>query len=132
MSRARGLYWERQAERWLRRRDVQIIERNFTCKSGEIDLIARDGVEIAFIEVKFRARSNHGTGIEHVTLNKQRRIVSTARRFLQYHKHAPSQVFRFDVISISDTTDGTQFQWIKNAFEAVGLTLNFFLSKPDP
>ncbi len=119
MSRARGHHWERVAERWLRERGVRIIRRNFTCRTGEIDLIARDGPDIAFVEVKYRSRTGYGSGAEHVTWHKQRRIVSAARFFLQYHSHAPSQVFRFDVISISDLPDGVQIQWIKSAFEAV-------------
>ena len=119
MSRARGRHWERAAERWLRQRGVHIIRRNFTCRSGEIDLVVRDGPEIAFVEVKYRSRSGFGSGAEHVTWHKQRRIVSAARLYLQYHKHAPSQVFRFDVVSINDQPDGAKIQWIKSAFEAV-------------
>lgn len=119
MSRARGKHWEAVAERWLRSRDVAIIERNYNCRSGEIDLIARDGHEIAFVEVKYRSRSAYGSGADHVTRTKQRRIVSAARHFIQYHRHPPSQVFRFDVISISDLPNGAHIQWIKSAFEAV-------------
>lgn len=119
MSRARGKHWELVAERWLRGRNVHILGRNFTCRSGEIDLIARDGEEIAFVEVKYRTRSGYGSGAEHVTWTKQRKIVSAARFFLQYHRHPPSQVFRFDVISISDRPGGAHIEWIKSAFEAV-------------
>lgn len=119
MSRARGRRWERVAEKWLRQRGVRIIKRNFTCRTGEIDLIARDGPHVAFVEVKYRSRSAYGSGADHVTWHKQRRIVSAARLYLQYHNHAPSQVFRFDVISISDHPDGARIQWIKSAFEAV-------------
>lgn len=119
MSRTSGKHWELVAERWLRARDVGILKRNFTCRSGEIDLIARDGEDIAFVEVKYRTRSGYGSGAEHVTRTKQRRIVSAARYFLQYHRHPPSQVFRFDVISISDRPDGAHIQWIKSAFEVV-------------
>lgn len=92
--------------------------RNFTCRAGEIDLIARDGAHIAFVEVKFRSRSRYGSGAEHVTRTKQARITRAAKRFLQYHRHHPSQVFRFDVVSISDGPEGATFEWIKNAFEA--------------
>lgn len=119
MSRATGRQWERVAERWLRRRGSRIIRRNYACRAGEIDLIVRDDEEIAFVEVKFRSRSGFGSGAEHVTPAKQRRIVGAARHFVQYHRHPPSQVFRFDVISISDGPAGAQIQWIKSAFEAV-------------
>lgn len=119
MSRARGQHWEQVAERWLRGHGARIIDRNFTCRIGEIDLIVRDGAEVAFVEVKYRSRTGYGTGAEHVTWHKQRRISGAARFYLQYHRHAPSQVFRFDVISISDVPEGAEIQWIKNAFEAV-------------
>ncbi|HKJ17171.1 MAG TPA: YraN family protein [Xanthomonadales bacterium] len=119
MSRAQGSKWERVAERWLKQRNARIVCRNYHCRSGEIDLVIRDGDQIAFVEVKFRALKGYGSGADHVTFTKQRRIVSAARRFLQYHKHASCQVFRFDVISITNTPDGLKIQWIKSAFEAV-------------
>lgn len=119
MSRARGRHWEIVAERWLRKRSVRILGRNYRCRTGEIDLIARDGEDVAFVEVKYRSRSGFGSGAEHVTWAKRRKLVSAARHYLRYHRHPPSQVFRFDVISISDQPDGAEIQWIKNAFEAV-------------
>lgn len=81
--------------------------------------MARDGADVAFIEIKYRGQQKFGSGADQVTFTKQRRIISTARFFLQYHKHPQSQVFRFDVISISKQNEKIQFQWIKNAFEAV-------------
>ena len=119
MSRARGRHWEETAERWLNDKGARLIARNFHCRIGEIDLIVRDGSEIAFIEVKFRSRAGYGTGADHVTFTKQRRIIGAARHYLQYHDHPPTQVFRFDVISIAATVGGTEIEWIKNAFEAV-------------
>ena len=86
---------------------------------GEIDLIARDGAEVAFVEVKYRSRSGRGSGAEHVTRRKQHRLINAARMYLQCHQHAPSQVFRFDVISIGDDLNGANIKWIKSAFEAV-------------
>jgi putative endonuclease len=119
VSRARGKHWEVVAERWLKSRGVRIIGRNFACRAGEIDLIARDGAEVAFVEVKYRSRSGFGSGADHVTRRKQRRIINAARMYLQYHEPAPSQVFRFDVISIGDGLGGARIRWIKSAFEAV-------------
>ncbi len=119
MSRARGRHWEMVAERWLRQRGVRIITRNYSCRRGEIDLIVCDGAEIAFVEVKYRSSPQFGGAADHVTFAKQKRVVSAARRYLQYHRHAPSQVFRFDVVSIGNTPSGAQIEWIKSAFEAV-------------
>ena len=119
MSRSSGRHWESVAEAWLKHHGCSVIDRNYSCRTGEIDLIIRDGAEIAFVEVKFRGSSSFGRGADHVTRTKQRRIIGAARRFVHYHRHPPSQVFRFDVISIGDGPAGAEIQWIKSAFEAV-------------
>ena len=99
------------------RRHVEIIDRNFHCRGGEIDLVARDRSEIAFIEVKFRSNARYGLAQDHVTATKRRRIFRAARRYLQYHRFPATQVFRFDVISIDQASGRTRIKWIKNAFQ---------------
>ena len=118
MSRMLGQRWERIAERWLSSRQVKVLERNFTCRAGEIDLIALDGEYIAFVEVKFRSSSNFGWAAEHVTRSKQVKILRAAKNYLKYHAHSPTQVFRFDVISIDRAGNTTDVRWIKDAFRA--------------
>ena len=119
MSLARGAHWERKAESWLRRQKAKILDRNYRCRTGEIDLVIRDGKAVAFVEIKYRSRQDFGSGADQVTYSKQRRIVSAARHYLQYHKHAQCQIFRFDVVSINDSSKGAEIQWIKSAFEVV-------------
>ncbi|MFD1215319.1 MULTISPECIES: YraN family protein [Microbulbifer] len=96
---------------------LTIVERNFSSRFGEIDLIARDGNTLVFVEVRFR-RSNRfgGAGIS-VDQRKQRKLLATANSYLQYRKlDCPC---RFDVIAIEQlgqAQENLHIQWIANAF----------------
>jgi len=97
---------------------MQTLERNYQARSGEIDLIMRDGNTLVFTEVRYRGNDSHGTGAETVTLTKQRRIISTARRFLQHHPAEAARPCRFDVVSIGSDQGRTLLNWIRSAFDA--------------
>lgn len=90
---------------------MTVLERNFTVRGGEIDLIARDGAYIVFIEVKLRANAYGGWGREAVTREKQRRICKTAMCYLMRRELTHSFV-RFDVIEIQEG----RVTHLKNAF----------------
>jgi putative endonuclease len=94
-----GHDWEREAERALAARSYRIIERNFRTREGEIDLIARDGEVLCFVEVKGRASRAFGSPAEAVTLEKQRRIARAAAAYLARLRGEPP-VCRFDVVCI--------------------------------
>ena len=95
----------------------RILERNFRCKMGEIDIIARDGPYLCFIEVKFRKDSSFGDPSEAVNYSKRRRI-SNVSRFYLYSKHISfDSPIRYDVIAVSASEDMLTFDWIKNAFD---------------
>ena len=102
---------EADAWRYLASKGYELIEKNFSCRAGEIDLIVRDDKTLIFVEVRFRHNSLHGSGAETVTLAKRRRIIRTAGYFLQSNPDDGDRDFRFDVISMSPTID-----WIQNAF----------------
>jgi len=89
-----------------------ILASNFTCRGGELDLVARKKDEIIFVEVKRRFSDAYGTPAEAVTATKQRRIVTAAQVFLLKNDLYDSPV-RFDVIEIY----GERIHHIKNAFE---------------
>lgn len=91
------------------------MARNFRCKSGEIDLIARDGRYLVFVEVKYRSSTGQGSASAAVDWHKQRRISQAAQFFLLRYGYGEPPC-RFDVIAI----DGQQIQWIKNAFDYCG------------
>lgn len=113
-ARARGAAGEEQAAAYLAVQGMEILTRNFTVRGGEIDLIARDGAYIVFIEVKKRASAYAGLGREAVTLSKQRHICRAAMQYLI--KNALTNSFvRFDVVEIQ----GETVTHIKNAFPYV-------------
>lgn len=114
----RGAWGEDRAALYLRLRGYRIIERNFRCRQGEIDLIARKGDAVVFVEVKLRKNAEHGEAREFVTAAKQRRIVSAAELWLM--KNRCELQPRFDVIEIY-APDGTktlrpQINHLENAF----------------
>jgi putative endonuclease len=113
-----GSKWEQLAESFLQGRGLKTVQRNFHCRMGEIDLIMLDGQTLVFTEVRYRANDAHGSGAESVTVTKQRRIIMAAQNFLRFRQHHPSQVCRFDVVSIGNEEGRTLINWIQNAFDA--------------
>ena len=107
-----GLAGEEQALAYLHRQGLVLVERNFLCKVGEIDLIMREHETLVFIEVRARADARHGSAADSVTPAKQRRLLCTAQRYLQRFQSPPA--CRFDVIAI----DSGQLTWLKNAIQA--------------
>jgi putative endonuclease len=96
----------------LSRHGLVLVERNFRCKGGEIDLVMQEQSTLVFVEVRKRADRRHGGAAASVTAAKQGRLIVAAAIYLQRYKHPPP--CRFDVVAI----DGTQLDWLKNAFEA--------------
>jgi putative endonuclease len=84
---------------FLRRNGYQIVTRNFRCRSGEVDVIARQGDTTVFVEVKDRGSASHGEGHEAVTFAKRRRIIRAAQLYAASRGLSESPL-RFDVISI--------------------------------
>jgi len=104
-----GLRGERRAARYLRRQGMRILEKRYRARHGEIDLIARDGDAVVFVEVKARPRGNAGDGLTAVNGEKRRHLRYAAACYLQSH---PADGVRFDVVEI--TSAGISH--IKNAF----------------
>lgn len=97
---------------YLQRHGLVLVERNFRCKGGEIDLVMRDGDELVFVEVRARASGSHGGAAASVTPAKQRRLIVAAQTFLQ--RYAVPPPCRFDVVSF----EGERLEWLRNAIEA--------------
>ncbi len=108
-----GLYEDRAAA-YLRGEGMEILVRNFRCHLGEIDLIARDGEELVFVEVKYRYNNACGAGEFHVDRRKQQTISRVAEVFLTRYFQSFTPYCRFDVVSISGTGE---VKHIVNAFE---------------
>lgn len=78
----------------------EIVERNYRCKLGELDIVALDGDVMVFVEVRSRADDEHGDAIESVDRRKQRKVTRAAESYLA-HKRPPNDEFRFDVVAIN-------------------------------
>ena len=97
-KRLLGSFGERQAAAYLRRNGYSIIKMNFSCRAGEIDVIAENEEYIVFVEVKLRKNADYGEAKEFVTAAKQRRIIKTAQLWLYMHESDKQP--RFDVIEV--------------------------------
>ena len=114
-----GTWGEEQAARYLRLRGYSILERNYSCRGGEIDIVAKKGNFIVFVEVKLRKNADFAEAREFVTHAKQRRILATAQLYLAGHDWDLQP--RFDVIEVY-APDGEQsrkvrINHIKDAFQ---------------
>lgn len=117
-SRAKGAKVETLACKFLKTQGLKIIERNFTQKTGEIDIIALEKNMLVFIEVRFRQNQNFGQGYETVDYRKQQKIINTADLYLSRKKQFQNHTCRFDIISASTYNGELQFKWLKQAFDA--------------
>lgn len=98
-NREVGKTGEGLAVDFLKSRRYRIIERNFRCRGGEVDIIARSGETIVFVEVKTRSSEAFGTPAQSVTLFKQRQIARAAQVWLAANR-LQDQPARFDVVAI--------------------------------
>ena len=114
-----GALGERLAAEHLAQRGYRIVERNFRCRMGEIDLIARRGNDLVFTEVKLRKDASHGEAREFVTSSKQRKLLLTAEYYLSARPWAQELQARFDVIEVyapQGTEENCSVCRLENAF----------------
>lgn len=118
LNRLLGDEGERLACRHLRRSGLKILARNFRDTSGEVDIIARDGDTLVFVEVKTR---RGGEPLEAVTAEKQRRLTRAALVFLKANRLLETRC-RFDVVSVvrPDSSTTSRIEHVRDAFPAVG------------
>jgi putative endonuclease len=107
---------ERRAEAFLADRGLRLVERNYRCRSGEIDLVMEERGVMVFVEVRYRRSSAFGSAAETVTPAKQRRIVSAAQHFLLRRRPYRERPCRFDVLAVSGEGERS-IDWLRNAFE---------------
>ena len=104
---------------WLEKQGYRIVERNFRCRSGEVDIVARENRYLVFIEVKYRKGAECGDPSEAVDYRKQQTISRVASFYLLRHGYTESTPVRFDVVSVSGT-DKVGVMLYRNAFEYCG------------
>jgi len=102
---------EDRAAEYLSQRGLAVIARNYRTRLGEIDLVARDGEVLVFVEVRMRSDGHFGGALESITPGKQRRIAAGAAQFLAQFPRPPR--CRFDVVAL----DKGEIRWLKGAFE---------------
>lgn len=110
-----GRWGESLATRELKRRGYKILEQNYRNRLGEIDIVARDGDTLVFVEVKTRRSRRFGRARYAVTPAKQHKISMVALAYLKASGKLNSRA-RFDVVAIDAAGDGTTIEIIKNAF----------------
>ena len=106
-----GARGEDQAASAYRQRGFELVDRNWRCATGELDLVCHDGTTLVFCEVKTRSSARFGAGAEAVSPAKQRRIRRLAVLWLRTHRARAVQI-RFDVASVA----GEQVSIIEDAF----------------
>jgi putative endonuclease len=108
-----GVQAEQLAAAHLQRHGLQLVETNYRCRFGEIDLICRDGKTLVFVEVRLRGSEAFGGAAASITARKQGKIVLAARHYLQHLRDTPA--CRFDVVLLRGLRDN-DIEWIKDAF----------------
>jgi putative endonuclease len=115
-KRELGKRGENAAVRYIQKRGYRILERNFTCTLGEMDIIALDGRALCFIEVKTVSGKAYGPPEIAVTVHKQRKLSQVALAYLN-QKHLHDIEARFDVVAVTLSPGGESVELIKDAFE---------------
>jgi putative endonuclease len=111
-----GKAGEEAAVEYLCQHGYRILARNYRCRFGEIDLIARDGKILAFVEVKTRRSQRFGPAASAVTLEKQRHLIKVSQVYLTQTGKA-REFCRFDVVTIELDAQPPRIQLIKDAFQ---------------
>ncbi len=111
-----GKIGEQAACEYLHSKGFKIIEQNFRCLLGEIDIVARDGGVLVFVEVKTRFSTQYGQPFESVTYHKQKRLIKLAQVYMKYKHGTVAILSRFDVVSILMKDRAKEITHIKNAF----------------
>lgn len=108
---------EEEAERFLDRQGYRVVERNYSCRGGEIDRIAWDCETLCFVEIKARAGTQFGSAVESISHSKRRRIVKAAQWYLMHHP--TDSPCRFDVLAMDLAgSGGWKFTLLRSAFDA--------------
>jgi len=114
--KALGSKGEDLAVQYLKKKGYKVIERNYHCQWGEIDLVAREGDTLVFVEIKSRSSSGFGLPQDAVDRFKQNKLIEVARAYLA-ERHLKEDIsMRFDVVAVRLTPQGPDIEVIKDAF----------------
>lgn len=116
---ARGRQGEELACRHLESQGLRLLERNYRCRAGEIDLVMLEGHTLVLVEVRSRATTGHGGAAASVGFRKQQHFIRAARHLMLSRPDYRRLAARFDVVALDPGPDGTaapQVTWIRDAF----------------
>lgn len=114
-NREMGTQWEGIAAQYLVKHGMRIVESNFRCRQGEIDLIGHHQGYLVFVEVKYRRTSHSGYALAAVDYRKMRRICRVADYYRYIHCLGDDVSVRYDVVAVQDGA----VQWVQNAFQHI-------------
>lgn len=112
-----GKKYEKVALTYLRKSGLNLLEQNFHCRLGEIDLILKDCKTLVFVEVRYRKTQTRGTAIDTIHFYKQKKIIQTAKLYLLSKGLTEQVACRFDVVGVFYQDSKLCCHWIKNAFQ---------------
>ena len=114
-----GRKGEGEAVRYLQDNGYRVLHRNLRARFGEIDVVARDGPALCFVEIKARSSTRFGFPEEAVNFKKRQKLLKLAAWYLQSRRPSGHSHVRFDVLSLLNGPDGpARIRLIKGAFEA--------------
>ena len=111
-----GILGEKLAQNFLKKRGYRIVETNYRCPQGEIDIVARQKDTLAFVEVRTKTSLEFGSPEESITTAKKERMKTTALHYQQTHSNLP-QLWRIDVVAVELNQKGelSRIELIENA-----------------
>jgi putative endonuclease len=109
-----GAAAEDLAASFLTCQGLEVVERNYRVRGGEIDLICQEGTTLVFVEVRLRSNQHYGGAAASITTTKQRRLILAARHYLQTHGESDC---RFDCVLLSSLEEAN-LEWLRDAFQA--------------
>lgn len=109
-----GQLAEEIAAAFLKKQGLSLVEKNYRCRYGEIDLIAKELDVVVFVEVRLRRNNHFGGASASITQTKQNRLLAAARSYLNEFKKLPE--CRFDAILLADLSE-QNIEWLKNIID---------------
>lgn len=113
---SQGAAAEAAARHFLESQGFRLVQANFRCRRGEIDLVMQNAAVLVFAEVRMRNHADFGGAVASVTLAKQKKIIASAQAFLQHHPEFARCNCRFDVLAMQAGAQGWEVEWLPAAF----------------
>lgn len=114
---ALGQAAEQLACTYLQHNGLILLQRNYRCRRGELDLVMRQDDTTVFVEVRYRRPSAFADGIASIDRRKQEKLLAAAQHYLQHHPEAARRPCRFDVVAVTPERGENSIEWITNAIE---------------